>query len=84
MFQQNNPNVNVSYDTYKHIFNTKFNFSFGYSRTDTCSTCNKFHAILRTLSTDSNADEIKQLTLANEKYTKDRLKLYIIEKRMLA
>lgn len=66
MFQQKNPNVNVSYDTYKHIFNTKFNLSFGYPRTDTCSTCDKFHAILRTLSTDSNADEIKQLTLANE------------------
>lgn len=30
----------VSYETYRNVFNKKFNVSFGYPRSDTCSTCN--------------------------------------------
>lgn len=31
----------VSYETYRNIFCTKFNISFGYPRTDTCSFCDE-------------------------------------------
>lgn len=34
----------VSYESYRSIFNNNFNISFGYPRTDTCSTCDKFTA----------------------------------------
>lgn len=27
-------------ESYRNVFNKKFNFSFGYPRSDTCSTCN--------------------------------------------
>lgn len=39
MFKHENPNVDVSYEKYRKIFNTKFNIAFGYPRTDTCSYC---------------------------------------------
>ena len=66
MFQEKYPTISISYHSYKHVFNTKFNLSFGYPRTDTCSACDKFHATLRTLSADTDAAKIKQLTVENE------------------
>lgn len=32
----------VSYETYRNIFNTKHNISFGYPRKDTCSSCDSY------------------------------------------
>ncbi|XP_072401358.1 uncharacterized protein [Diabrotica undecimpunctata] len=39
----------VSYEFYRGIFNTKFNISFGYPRSDTCSECDKFLAEMKSL-----------------------------------
>lgn len=36
MFKQKYPGDQISYETYRISFNTKFNISFGYPRTDTC------------------------------------------------
>ncbi|CAH1114222.1 unnamed protein product [Psylliodes chrysocephalus] len=44
MFLQQNPEKKVSYETYRTIFVTKFNISFGYPRTDTCSACDEHKA----------------------------------------
>ncbi|CAH1111643.1 unnamed protein product [Psylliodes chrysocephalus] len=44
MFLQQNPEKKVSYETYRTIFVTKFNISFGYSGTDTCSACDDHKA----------------------------------------
>ncbi|KAK9680904.1 hypothetical protein QE152_g38738 [Popillia japonica] len=35
MLKEIHPSVKISYDTYRTVFNTKFNISFGYPRTDT-------------------------------------------------
>lgn len=35
-------NNQPSYESYRHIFNTQFNISFGYPRMDTCSTCDTY------------------------------------------
>lgn len=56
----------VSYETYRSIFNNDFNISFGYPRTDTCSTCDKFAAENRALdlkvgATDIDADKKEQI-----------------------
>ena len=37
----------VSYGYYRQYFNHNFNISFGYPRTDTCSTCDQFEIQLR-------------------------------------
>lgn len=50
MFTNMYKNVKVSYDTYRKIFNNCYNFSFGYPRTDTCSTCDEFKIALEHLS----------------------------------
>ncbi|XP_050304312.1 uncharacterized protein LOC126741889 [Anthonomus grandis grandis] len=41
MFKEKFPQVNASYETYRSIFCSKFNISFGYPRSDTCSFCDQ-------------------------------------------
>lgn len=42
MFKELHPSCKVSYETYRKTFVKKFNISFGYPRTDTCSTCEEY------------------------------------------
>ncbi|KAK5650194.1 hypothetical protein RI129_001223 [Pyrocoelia pectoralis] len=44
MFMEDYPNKQISYETYRTIFVTEFNISFGYPRTDTCSSCDEYKA----------------------------------------
>lgn len=37
LFKEKYPDVKVSYESYRTVFNNHFNISFGYPRTDTCS-----------------------------------------------
>lgn len=45
-FKELHPNVTVSYDSYRHLFNRNFNIAFGYPRTDTCNYCDEVHVKL--------------------------------------
>lgn len=69
MFKEKYPAVSVSYDTYRNIFNTKFNISFGYPRTDTCSICDEFNAKIKTLHPVDDAVQIIALTTENKLHT---------------
>lgn len=68
MYCETNNNLHVSYETYRTIFSTNFNISFGYPRKDTCSTCDELIAKIKNLeseqvclSTDANLkEELKQ------------------------
>lgn len=42
MYASKHPRNLISYEKFREIFSTKFNISFGYPRSDTCSTCDKF------------------------------------------
>ncbi|KAK4874033.1 hypothetical protein RN001_013393 [Aquatica leii] len=44
MFLEDYPNKKISYETYRTIFVTEFNISFGYPRTDTCNSCDEYKA----------------------------------------
>lgn len=69
MFKQVHPTEKVSYETYRNIFNTKFNISFGYPRSDTCSQCDRFTAEvnrLRAEGTPEAAVAIRRLEIENE------------------
>lgn len=79
MYLEKNPSLPVSYETYRYIFSHKYNISFGYPRTDTCSTCDAFTAEIRVLElklSDSSVDkqiienEIKSLTTQNKLHKK--------------
>lgn len=65
MFLEMYPNTVASYETYRKIFNTRFNISFGFPRCDTCSTCDKFSIISKGLETQ----------LKNATNEEDRLRL---------
>ncbi|CAG9833239.1 unnamed protein product [Diabrotica balteata] len=49
MFKKKFPHTNISYDSYKKVFNEKYNISFGYPRSDTCSQCDEMNSQLKTL-----------------------------------
>lgn len=42
MFNTKYPDVQISYESYRVIFNTEFNIAFGYPRSDTCSKCDEY------------------------------------------
>jgi len=39
MFENKKPDCKISYESFRNIFETKFNISFGYPRKDTCGVC---------------------------------------------
>ncbi|XP_071050843.1 uncharacterized protein [Onthophagus taurus] len=49
LFEEVHPQVKISYETYRTVLERDFNISFGYPRTDTCSTCDQFMAKKRVL-----------------------------------
>lgn len=59
---------NFSYESYRSIFNLDFNIGFGYPRSDTCSTCDKYAAEKKTLSFKINegSDPLKKQKLSGE------------------
>ena len=73
LFTESNPNMGVSYDSFRTIFNGCFNISFGYPRADTCSRCDELiskisHCDSKLEITPSDAETFKEkTTLQTEK-----------------
>jgi hypothetical protein len=76
MFCDLHPQMKISYESRRTIFNTKFNTAFGSPRTDTCSSCDEILVKIKSLQSDisrSNSidekerlqNDIKQLTIQN-------------------
>ena len=71
--------------SYHNIFNTNFNISFGYPRTDTCSKCDEFkikiESIKIELSLNSECKKLKQqldeIELQKEQHHKDAETFYV-------
>src|SRR5262249_48021646 len=42
MYREKYPASTASITVYRNIFNTSFNISFGYPRSDTCATCDEY------------------------------------------
>lgn len=84
MFCSQNENIQVSYETYRTIFSTEFNISFGFPRMDTCSTCDEYIAkskileaeiLLLNINTDVDQinkknSELKRLRVENTVHKK--------------
>ncbi|CAG4941246.1 unnamed protein product [Parnassius apollo] len=66
----------VSYETYRTIFNTEFNISFGYPRTDTCSACDEFKIKAKALRAEGNIVELNRLTILNNLHKKKAQTFY--------
>lgn len=57
--------INVSYDSYRRIFNHNFNISFKYPRVVSFSTSDEFKAKIKILQSENKENEMKQLTTEN-------------------
>lgn len=64
LYNTANPNNQTSYDSYRNIFNTKYNISFGYPRTDSCSSCDEFKAKVQSLQNQINNAKNDAVALA--------------------
>ncbi|XP_068082416.1 uncharacterized protein [Anabrus simplex] len=76
MFKTKYPTIQLSYEIYRSVFNNEFNISFGYPRTDTCSTCDEYKAKVAALEKEKAncgdfaraaqiSDEIRRLSVGN-------------------
>lgn len=76
MFKEKYTACKISYDSYREIFNTKFNIAFGYPRSDTCSFCDEIDVKLKNKHLEiSNANgSAKETTLSEIKKTGSRTK----------
>lgn len=43
IFEKKNPEYKISYESFRTIFETKFNIGFVYLRKDTCSICDSLN-----------------------------------------
>lgn len=68
MYKDLYPLHSVPYQSYRDIFNTKFNITFGYSRSDTCSFCDENTAAVKIfnakLALPNDASEINKINAA--------------------
>ena len=51
---------------YRHIFNTHFNLSFGYPRSDTCSKCDELDVKIKLAESTKNDQDLKRLKFEKE------------------
>ena len=56
----------AKYWLYHEIFNTEFNISFGYPRSDICDTCERQQVELRMAEIANNAAEVRKIKTANK------------------
>ncbi|XP_022204396.1 uncharacterized protein LOC111049285 [Nilaparvata lugens] len=70
LFMEKYPDIKVSYESYRSVFNNDFNISFGYPRTDTCSFCDEHNIKLECLKIELK--EIKDDEKKAEAETKVR------------
>lgn len=91
LFCELHPAMKISYEYYRTIINTKFNISFGYPRTDTCSTCDEYLIKAKSLESDilkaQNVEEkeslqqqLKMFTIMNELH-KRKAEVFYARKR---
>lgn len=89
LYQEKYSQNPISYERYRQIFVNNFNISFGYPRSDTCSTCDEFSAKMKALQKEIPRNEKhrckiesekKRLTVENE-FHKKRAEIFYERKR---
>lgn len=67
-FIKSNPELDgiAKYWLYNEIFNTEFNISFGYPRSDICDTCERYQVMLKAAESNNDAVAIKKIRIDNE------------------
>lgn len=81
MFQEMFPSVKASYETYRMVCNTKFNISFGFPHSDSCSTCDKFRAEVNRLKREGNLENEIKLEIENELHKRKAQRFYAEKKK---
>ena len=76
---EQNREIKCSYESYRKIFNTRFNLSFGYPRNDTCAKWDELTSRIQSAATNEekeaiNAEKTEHLHLAEVFYTRKRAK----------
>lgn len=78
LFQLKHPELKLSCEIYRQLFKKEYNISFGYPRTDTCSTCDEITAKIKSLratqkNTTIDSTEYQELNVNIKNLERDRL-----------
>lgn len=65
LFKSKCPDTLISYNTYRHIFNTEHKLRFGFPRSDTCKVCDKLFIQMVAAKNDKNFDSIEKSAKAH-------------------
>lgn len=62
----------MSYEFYRKMFNTNFDIKFGYPRSDTCSSCERFQADKKALDLElsDKSPSAEERSIIEEKFKK--------------
>lgn len=79
LFKIKHPETKISYNRYREIFNEKFNISFGYPRSDTCSKCDEITVKVKNLESKLSKanDNDKKVILSDLKKLETDKKVHI-------
>lgn len=80
MYTEKYPNHVLSYEKYREIFNTNFNISFGYPRSDTCSFCDEVKVKVDGLQAEINTVQKDDITKSAQ--LNSQLKALLLEKQL--
>lgn len=67
LYQLKYPDSSISYNTYRHIFNTEFHIRFGFPRTDTCKICDKYYVDMTTAENPQKLELILRMAETHHK-----------------
>lgn len=83
MYKTKYPNNPVSYDSYRKIFETNYNISFGYPRSDTCSHCDDLNAKIELVKKSGceNNDRDAELNKLNQELELHKRKASVFYER---
>lgn len=91
IFLNKHPGLQISYETFRHIFVSEFNIGFGYPRTDTCCFCDEQQAkitdikrrisnTVQDLEKSKLLNDLKQIEIANTEHLKKAQWFYTLKK----
>ncbi|GFN84362.1 vitamin B12-dependent ribonucleotide reductase, partial [Plakobranchus ocellatus] len=67
LFHQQHPAETLCYETYRVIFNNRFDISFGFPRSDTCFVCDQINAKLTCLDSKLQSGSGETAALEQER-----------------
>lgn len=82
MYLEKFPDFHTSYESYRTIFVTDFNISFGYPRSDTCSICDEYLAKIKSLEAERNNTSLASKNITTQQKLENEIKKISVDNKV--